>query len=236
MIKEIQKLFENEGGEFISSPSFIQQRLKNIKAYIFDWDGVFNTGTKDENKTSSYSEVDSMGLNMLRLGYWLSNNKQLPVVSIITGENNKTAIKLAEREHFDHIYFGFKNKAVAFEHLLETFNLKPEEVAFCFDDILDFPVTKRCGLKFMVGRTGSPLFKKYAIEKQYCDYITGQTGGEFAIREISELALGLLNQYENAVYERVEFSQAYTDYLDQRNAPEVKKFILENNMVKESKN
>ena len=232
MINEIQTLFKNQGGEFISSPSFITEKLKNIKAYIFDWDGVFNTGTKDENKSSSYSEVDSMGLNMLRLGYWLGNNKQLPIVSIITGENNATAIKLAEREHFNHIYFGFKNKASAFEHLLETYGLKPEEVAFCFDDILDFPISKSCGLKFMVDRQGSPLFRKYAIEKQYCDYITGQVGGEFAVREISELILGLLGQYEMAVNERTDFSKLYTDYLEQRNTPAVKKFVSENNQVK----
>ncbi len=233
MIKEIQQLFENQGGGFISSPSFIREKLLNIKAYIFDWDGVFNTGTKDENKSSSYSEVDSMGLNMLRLGFWLGNNKNLPVVSIITGENNKTAISLAEREHFNHIYFSFKNKAVAFGHFLESYNLKPEEVAFCFDDVLDFPIAVKCGLRFMIGRKGSPLLKKYAIENQYCDYITGQAGGEFAVREVCELILGLLGQYEMSVKERTDFSTLYTDYLKQRNNPAVRKFISENDVIVE---
>jgi 3-deoxy-D-manno-octulosonate 8-phosphate phosphatase (KDO 8-P phosphatase) len=228
MIEEIQQLFENQGGEFISSPSFIAKKLKTIKAYILDWDGVFNSGTKDESNSSPFSEVDSMGLNMLRLGYWLGNNKELPRMAIITGENNKTAIKLAEREHFNHIYFSFKNKAVAFDHLLETYQLMPEEIAFCYDDVLDFPIAKKCGLKFMVGRKGSPLLRKYAIENQYCDYITGQTGGEFAVREIAELILGLLGQYETAIKERTDFSKLYTDYLTQRNKPNVRKFVLEN--------
>ena len=233
MIKKIQDLFENQGGEFISSPSFIAEKLKSIKAYIFDWDGVFNTGTKDENKSSSYSEVDSMGLNLLRLGYWFGNNKQLPVVSIITGEHNKTAIRLAEREHFNHIYFGFKNKATAFDHLLDSFKLKPEEVAFCFDDVLDFPITRKCGLKFMVNRKGSPLFKKYAIENRYCDYITGQPGGSFAIREIAEMILGLTGQFDQAVKERTDFSKDYTDYLAQRNQYLTKKFISEKEKISE---
>ena len=230
-MEEIQKLFEKQGGEFISSPSFILEKLKNIKAYIFDWDGVFNSGTKGESKSSNYSEIDAMGTNMLRLGYWLANDKELPVVSIITGENNKMAIYLAEREHFNHIYFNFKNKAIAFEHLLTTFNLKPEEVAFCFDDILDFPITKKCGLKFMVGRKGSPLFNNYVIEKGYVDYITGQPGGNFAIREITELILGLLGQYNNALDERSAFGQNYTDYLQQRNTPEVNKFMFKGNKI-----
>ncbi|NJO89089.1 MAG: hypothetical protein HC831_09130 [Chloroflexia bacterium] len=143
------------------------------------------------------------------------------------------AVYLAEREHFNHIYFNFKNKAVAFEHLLETFNLKPEEVAFCFDDILDFPITKRCGLKFMVSRKGSPLFNQYAIEKGYVDYISGQQGGNFAIREITELILGLLNQYNRALDERSAFSKDYSDYLKQRNSPGTKKFVFKEDEIRQ---
>ncbi|MBN2616538.1 MAG: hypothetical protein JXR71_12670 [Bacteroidales bacterium] len=221
---EIQELFEGQGGEFISSPSFIQEKLKKIKAYIFDWDGVFNSGTKGKSRSSHYSEIDAMGTNMLRFGYWLGNNKALPIVSIITGESNSSAIYLAEREHFNHIYFNFKNKAVAFEHLIKTYNLGPEEVAFCFDDILDLSITKQCGLRFMVGRKGSPLFHKYGIEKGHVDYISGQQGGNFAIREISELILGLSNQYDHALDERIAFGVHYAEYLKQRNSQDVKKF------------
>jgi len=233
MINEIQQLFQNQGGEFISSPSFIQEKLKSIKAYIFDWDGVFNSGTKDENKSSSYSEPDSMGINLLRFGYWLENNYQLPFVAIVTGENNQTAIKLAERESFHHIYFSFKNKAVAFDHFLETFGLKAEEVAFCFDDVLDFPISRKCGLKFMIRRHASPLFTKYAIEHKYCDYITGQQGGNHAIREVSELILGLLDQHNLAVKERTDFSKLYTDYLDQRKTVNFRKLRFDEGIIVE---
>jgi 3-deoxy-D-manno-octulosonate 8-phosphate phosphatase (KDO 8-P phosphatase) len=231
MIEEIQDMFEKQGGEFISSPSLILEKLKKIKAYIFDWDGVFNTGTKTDTMGSSYSEVDSMGLNLLRFGYWLSNNHQLPYVAIITGENNQTAIKLAERESFHHIYFSFKNKGLAFEHLLSAFSLKADEVAFFFDDVLDFPIAKQCGLRFMVNRQGSPLMNKYVRQMQYCDYISGQVGGNHAVREISELILGLLEQYDNAVKERTEFSSLYTDYLEQRGKTELKKFRFVENKI-----
>ncbi|MFN8258775.1 MAG: hypothetical protein U0W24_24010 [Bacteroidales bacterium] len=231
MIEEIKELFEKQGGEFISSPLYIAENLKKIKAYIFDWDGVFNSGTKDDNNSSPFSEVDAMGTNLLRLGFWLANDKNLPVVSIITGENNSAAIKLAEREHFNHIYFSFKNKAEAFNHLLDSFALKPEEIAFCFDDVLDFPIAKKCGLKFMVSRKGSPLLKKYAIENKFCDYLTGQAGGNFGVREVIELVLGLLGQFEMAVKERTDFSKKYTEYLSQRNTPTVKKFIHQNDKV-----
>jgi 3-deoxy-D-manno-octulosonate 8-phosphate phosphatase (KDO 8-P phosphatase) len=231
MIKEIQQIFENQGGEFISSPSLILEKLKNIKAYIFDWDGVFNTGTKTDTVGSGYSEVDSMGLNLLRFGYWMANNYQLPFVAIITGENNQTAIKLAERESLHHIYFGFKNKAHAYKHFTESFGLKNEEVAFVYDDILDLPITRLCGLRFMANRGGSPLFVNYLKDNYQCDYISGQTGGSFAVREITELILGLLGQYQNSVKERADFGPLYANYLEQRAKMELKMFRFEKNAI-----
>lgn len=231
MIKELQEIFEKQGGEFISAPSLILDKLKKIRAYIFDWDGVFNTGTKTDTVGSGYSEVDSMGLNLLRFGYWLANNHQLPYVAIITGENNQTAIKLAERESLHHVYFGFKNKEVAFKHLIEAFGLKNDEVAFVYDDILDLPITRLCGLRFMANRGGSPLFINYLKDNNQCDYISGQTGGNFAVREISELILGLLGQYETGVKERADFGPLYTNYLEQRAKVELKKFKFEKNAI-----
>jgi len=231
MSKEIANLFKRQGGEFISSPSFIQEKLKEIKAFIFDWDGVFNPGTKGEGISSTYTEADSMGTNLLRFGYWLGKNQELPVMAIITGENNHSAIKLAQREHFHHIYFKIANKAIALEHLLSSFNLKEHEVAFCFDDVLDFPIASKCGLKFMVRRDASPLFKQYAIKNKLCDYITGQPGGNHAVREVSDLVLGLTGQFNKVIKERTAFSELYTNYLAQRNIPETKMFTVKNTVV-----
>ena len=42
MSKEIVQLFESGGGEFFTPPSVFVAKLKDIRAVIFDWDGVFN--------------------------------------------------------------------------------------------------------------------------------------------------------------------------------------------------
>lgn len=233
MIKKIEQIFVDNGGRFITPAIEITEKLKKIKAFIFDWDGVFNSGTKGESKSSNYSEVDAMGTNMLRLGYWLHNERSLPVMSIITGESNKMAVYLAEREHFNHVYFSFINKAVAFQHLLDSYNLQPEEVAFCFDDVLDFPITQKCGLRFMISRKGSPMFNEYAINKNHVDYITGQPGGNFAIREVIELILGLQGQYDKALDTRTQFGKEYEDYLRQRNEPDTRKFVYKKGAIME---
>ena len=46
-------------------------RLDKIKAFVFDWDGVFNNGAKDSEGASPFNEVDAMGTNLLRFNHHL---------------------------------------------------------------------------------------------------------------------------------------------------------------------
>ena len=77
-------------GTFVNSASDIEKRLSKAKAFIFDWDGVFNNGFKLGQAGSGFSEVDSMGTNLLRYSHHLISGK-LPVTAIISGEKNDTA-------------------------------------------------------------------------------------------------------------------------------------------------
>src|SRR4051812_22453306 len=120
-------IFTELGGRFCRPFAEFKDRLSKIKAYVFDWDGVFNDGVKpDSNRAaqggSPFSEIDSMGTNMLRFGHWMATG-ELPFVAIITGEENPTAQYLAQREHFHAVYFKSANKLIAFEHFLRENHL-----------------------------------------------------------------------------------------------------------------
>ena len=41
MNPDLISLFEDLGGEFITPPVKLMQKWSKIKAFIFDWDGVF---------------------------------------------------------------------------------------------------------------------------------------------------------------------------------------------------
>jgi 3-deoxy-D-manno-octulosonate 8-phosphate phosphatase (KDO 8-P phosphatase) len=94
--------------------------------------------------------------------------------------------------------------------------LKPEEVAFFFDDALDLSIAKACGVRIMVRHGGNVLFEKYVIDNQLTDYITGSLGGQYAVREGAELLLGLNDQHDEAITKRLEFRPHYEQYLSQR--------------------
>jgi 3-deoxy-D-manno-octulosonate 8-phosphate phosphatase (KDO 8-P phosphatase) len=205
-------VFRSIGGVFLTPATTIVQNLKNIKAYVFDWDGVFNDGVKSQDRGSAYSEPDSMGLNMLRYNHWRLTGT-LPYVAVISGANNPTAIDLAKRENFHAVYLGFAHKIKAFEQFTATYGVGFIEIAFAFDDILDLSSAQQCGLTFCVRREASPLFQAFIQEKQIGNYLTGQVGGNHAVREISELLMGLTGEYSNTIQSRMEFSADYQQYL-----------------------
>jgi len=216
-LNQIAKHFK---GAFLTEPALIQQKLFAIKAFVFDWDGVFNEGYKDDNGSSPFSEVDSMGTNMLRYNYYLRNNKP-PVAAILSGEKNKAAFTFARREHFDAVYYKMSNKKPALDHICDKFSLQPSEIAWVFDDILDLSIAKRCGLRLMISREANPLLIDMVKREGYADYITFCTSGQHALREATELLIGISGEFDRTIHDRVEHTDNYKEYLALRNKPEV---------------
>ncbi len=213
----IEQAFVAHGGEFTTDFEVIREKLKQIKVWIFDWDGVFNNGIKDEQTGSVFSEPDAAGSNYLRFGHWLINEQKMPIAMIMTGANNPSAFRFAEREHFDAVYMKVLNKTDALQHLETAFDVKPNEIAFVFDDVLDLGVAAKVGLRFLVRRKASPLFTNFVKNRHLCDYITANTGAEQGVREICELVLGMTGVFEQVLDERLSFSATYKEFLKQRN-------------------
>ena len=205
-------------GSFIASPETIQQKLKNIKAFIFDWDGVFNNGHKFSDGNSSFSETDSMGTNLLRFNQYLMSG-QLPPVAVITGEHNNASFYFAKRECLHNVYYKIKDKQVALHHFCEQHHLLPSEVLFVFDDVLDFSAAKLAGLRMMVNHSCNPLLTDYVIKNNLADYLTYHEGGSGAVREVSELIMFLSGNFEQVMEHRVHYDETYKKYIGLRNQP-----------------
>lgn len=203
-------------GKFISTESEICKRLSGIRAFVFDWDGVFNSGVKNEEWCSTFSEIDSMGTNLLRFHYFLGH-ESCPKMAIITGENNKISMNFAKREHFDQLYYRAKNKKIALEHFCTIHQLKPEQIAFVFDDVLDLNVAAVVGLRIMIGRDTTPMFEEFVIKKNLTDYITHFPGNKNGVRETTELLMSLSGNFDQTIQHRMDYSKEYQNYIELRN-------------------
>ena len=199
---------------------------------MFDWDGVFNNGIKDENGSSPFSEIDAMGTNLLRFNYYI-RNAETPLIAIISGEKNNAAFTLAKREHFYAVYYKTANKIKSLDHLCRQNNIEPTQVAFIFDDVLDFSVAQLCGLRIMVARNCNPLLIHFAEKNKLADYITFADGGNHAVREAVELLTGLSGKYNETIEQRMHFTNNYQQYVALRNKPQPVFYTIINSEITE---
>jgi 3-deoxy-D-manno-octulosonate 8-phosphate phosphatase (KDO 8-P phosphatase) len=208
-------------GEFLVDPKTFRRRLKDIKAFVFDWDGVFNDGHKTESGSSSFSEIDSLGTNLLRFSHYMMHGA-LPFTAIISGEHNKAAAAFAQREHFHAFYPGIKNKIEALQHFCKTSGITAAETAFVFDDLLDLSAAAVCGLRIMVTRPANPLFTRYVRKETLADYFTFSGGSSNAVREAAELIMHFHGSYDTIAGHRVSYTKEYKTYLELRNSVKTK--------------
>jgi len=218
-----KKLFTELGGEFCTDATALKKKLLAVKAYIFDWDGVFNDGAKNENGSSNFGEPDAMGTNLLRFNHWLLH-RNLPVTAIMSGERNTFSFQYAKREKLHAVYFKASHKKIALEHFVNEFHIKAEEIAFVYDDVLDLSLAQHCGVRIMINRKASPLFKNYVKHNGLADYITANEGGTHGVREACEMMIGLSGDYNTTIKHRINFSDLYQQYLSERSQNELKFF------------
>jgi len=214
--------FTSQGLRVIGSEKELLRRLARTKAVLFDWDGVFNDGFKDAEGGSPFSEVGSMGVNLLRFALWLRNGS-LPKAAVITGQHNPFAERFAQRERLHGVYMGFTNKPEAFDAFLAKHGLQADEVAFFFDDVLDLPVAARCGLRVMIGTPVTAWLVEQAIARGEADLVTANSGGNNGLREATDAVIALLGNGADVITHRTAYSETYQRYLSERQAvpPEV---------------
>ncbi|MCC6690069.1 MAG: phosphatase [Bacteroidia bacterium] len=229
-LKDTVEKFTDEGGRFLAIPEMIARDSKNIKAFVFDWDGVFSNGQKNETRSSTFNEIDSMGVNLLRFSYW-QNYKRSPLIAVITGERNNTSFYWSKREHIHACYYKVAKKTDAFNHFCTTNKIKPSEVAFIFDDVIDLAVARLAGLRILIARKTLPVFNEYIIKNNLADYITANESGHYAVREACEMIITMQDNYDRVINERASYSSVYKEYIENRNTIETLFYSGENNQI-----
>lgn len=210
----IEDVFVQIGGQFYTSAYKIQTRLKDIKAYVFDWDGVFNSARKGADQLSDYSEVDSMGIKMLRFAHFLMH-KNMAYVAIFDEKEGSQGKGFAKRDSFDEAYTNLKDKRKALSHFCEKHNISPDNVVYVYDDVMDVGVAAEVSVRLAVGRDDSPVFREFLKTHKLADYRSGSTGGKHAVREHCELLLMLLNKHHEVIERMSTCDPACLDFEEQ---------------------
>ncbi len=148
-------------------------KLKNIKAFAFDVDGVFTDG-----KVYLPAEGPLMRSMHVKDGFAVKYAVDKGyLIFIISGGKDGNVRQRFEYLGVKDIYLGVEKKLPVLKQLLEKYKLQPEEVAYMGDDIPDMEVLKFSGL---------PACPADAVPevKSVVDYISPYPGGETCVRDL----------------------------------------------------
>lgn len=164
----------------------LKKRAKNIKAIVFDVDGVLTDGgIIYDNSGMEYKRFN------VKDGQIISHLKNAGfIVGAITGRDSQVVKDRCKELKLDFHYHGSSDKLVQYEKIKETYLLKDKEIAYMGDDIIDLSILCRCGF------SATPNDAREYIKK-YADYIAPSNGGDGALRDMADFILdkqGLLEQ------------------------------------------
>lgn len=156
----------------------ILAKAKDIKLVIFDVDGVLTDGSiiigDDGQEYKAFHSRDGHGMRLLQYTG--------VEIAIITGRTSKVVEHRMNNLGITHVFQGQQVKLPAFEKLIGSLNLEPQQCAYVGDDWVDLAIMRRVGLAIAV-QDAAPLIKKHA------HWITPSGGGKGAAREVCELIM-----------------------------------------------
>lgn len=161
------------------------EKLKNIKAFVFDVDGVFTDGSvyllPEGNMCRVMNVLDGFAVvKALKKGY---------KIGVITGGDDPM---VRHRIHYLGItdyYAKVHHKLEKFEEFKTKYNLKNEEILTMGDDIPDIKMMRVSGISACPPNSVAEV-------KAISDYISPIYGGKGAVRDVIEQVMKVQGNWE----------------------------------------
>jgi 3-deoxy-D-manno-octulosonate 8-phosphate phosphatase (KDO 8-P phosphatase) len=148
---------------------------------IFDVDGVLTRGDiifGPEGEWKIFNAQDGMGFDLARqAGLKLA---------LLSGRSSKVVRRRARELHVTALMESVKDKGMAIKDLFTKLSVKPEQVCYVGDDLVDLPA---------MAAVGFPVAVANAVEevRRAAAWVTMKRGGDGAAREAIEFVLKARN-------------------------------------------
>ncbi len=153
---------------------------KNIKAVLFDVDGVITDGKK---YLYGNREIKSVSLKDLDAVHMLKSENYF--LGAVTGEDTDFLRSLKEEMKLDAFVSGCKEKSAAVKKLADQFHLDMREICYIGDGKYDLEVLKEVGLSICPADAIQEV-------KVVADFVLERTGGNGCIAEAYSLLHGFM--------------------------------------------
>lgn len=149
--------------------------LTNVKAFVFDVDGVLTDGS-----VTLMPDGEQVRIMNIKDGYAL----QLAIkkgykIAIISGGRSEMVRKRLNGLGITDVYLGISDKTDAFKEFLEIYELNASNILYMGDDIPDHEVMKRVGVP-TCPKDAAPEIRNISL------YVSDKNGGKGAVRDVIE--------------------------------------------------
>lgn len=164
----------------------LEQRMARVELLLLDVDGVLTDGrvVLDDRgvETKAFDVTDGHGLKLLqRAGV---------AVGFVTGRRSRVVEHRARELGVTEVHQRVRNKLEVVREILFRRGLRPEQVAYMGDDLVDLPVMTQVGLGITVADA-----PEYVRERAH--WVTERPGGRGAVREACEAILRARGVWEH---------------------------------------
>ena len=165
------------------APAGAAQALSDHKAKVAD-QGGYAIHSQNVIEAKGFNAHDGAGISLAKLGGLK--------LGIITKRISETVALRARDLKLDIVHQGVADKGKCFVEILEKEKLKPEQVAYVGDDIIDLPIMRRCGLAIAVRNAREEV-------KDESHFVTDHQGGHGACRDAIEYILRAQGSLDRAI-------------------------------------
>jgi len=163
-----------------------KELLKDIKTFIFDYDGVLTEGiitlTEEGEPLRTANVKDGYALQLaVKKGYR---------IAVISGGKSRSMENRLASLGIKDVFLGVEHKVEVFNKYLEENNLKKEEVIYMGDDIPDYHVMKMASVAVCPADAAEEI-------RGISHYISHYSGGKGCVRDIIEQVLKLQQNWMN---------------------------------------
>jgi 3-deoxy-D-manno-octulosonate 8-phosphate phosphatase (KDO 8-P phosphatase) len=152
-----------------------KDKLKDIKTFIFDYDGVISDGN-----IWVIGEHDQVRCSTVKDGYALHHAvKKGYRVAIISGGKGDSMKRRLNNLGITDVFQAVKNKLDVFQQYCAEHKIDPKTVLYMGDDIPDYIVMKNVGIATCPADAVPEI-------KEISHYISHQKGGEGCVRDVIE--------------------------------------------------
>jgi len=166
----------------------LQQRCQPIRLLVLDVDGVLTEGAVVHGtgglEIKGFHVRDGSGL-----AFWRQTGRRS---AVITGRSSPIVEHRAEEVGIEFVFQGAADKLKVYHGLLKQTVVMPSEVCYIGDDLADLGVLRHCGLAAAVADSCPEV-------RNEAHYITRTPGGRGAVREVIELVLRCLGEWQPMV-------------------------------------